>query len=254
MTTLPLDPALALLAGETPAFFGEVAGMVLVGAAIAYLCQRLGLMPIVGFLVAGVLIGPSALGVVKQRELVDAVAELGVILLLFTIGIEFSLERLNRMRALIFGAGALQVALTVAAVTGCLLLGGVGWQRRGVYDELIVAEITAALQEIPAGSVDMANSVDTLIYFGDLGPVFAGLHRALKPGGAFIATVESHADDDPRGGATILASGRYSHSAAHIRAAAGDAGLNVHAINPVVLRMEYGQPVAGYVFLIENQP
>ena len=51
-------------------------------------------MPIVGFLLAGVVIGPHALGLVDDPALVDAAAEIGVILLLFTIGIEFSLEKL----------------------------------------------------------------------------------------------------------------------------------------------------------------
>ena len=137
-------PAALLAAGEAPAFFGEVAAMVLVGVVIAYGCHRLGLMPIVGFLVAGVLIGPSALGLVHERELVDALAELGVILLLFTIGIEFSFERLNRMRALIFGAGGLQVALTIAAVAGCVLLGGVGW-RTAIYSGFLVALSSTAI-------------------------------------------------------------------------------------------------------------
>ena len=91
---------LAMQAGSTPEFFGEVAVLVVVGALIAYACHRIGLLPIVGFLVTGVVIGPNAVGVVTDRELVDAVAELGVILLLFTIGIEFSLERLARIQRL----------------------------------------------------------------------------------------------------------------------------------------------------------
>ena len=62
------------------------------------LCVRLRVVPIVGFLLAGVLIGPNALGVVRDLEVVEAAAEVGVILLLFSIGIEFSLERLARIR------------------------------------------------------------------------------------------------------------------------------------------------------------
>ena len=73
--------------------------------------SALGVLPIVGFLLAGVLIGPNALGVVGDREMVDAAAEIGVILLLFTLGIEFSLERLRRIRRVIFVGGGLQVGL-----------------------------------------------------------------------------------------------------------------------------------------------
>jgi len=57
---------LALLAGEAPAFLTEIVALVAVGAAIAYVCHRLGLLPIVGFLLTGVAIGPNALGLVYE--------------------------------------------------------------------------------------------------------------------------------------------------------------------------------------------
>lgn len=124
--------------------------------------------------------------------------------------------------------------------------------RRGVYDELIVSEITVALAQAPQHLADMAVCVDTLIYFRDLAPLFAGLRRTLKVGGAFVATVESHADDDPAGGAKILPSGRFSHCAAYIRATAAENGLKLHLMRPIELRVEYAVPVAGLVFLLEN--
>lgn len=135
---------LALAAGETPAFFGEVTALLVVSALIAYGCFRLGLLPIIGFLVAGVLIGPNALGLVRDPALIDAAAELGVILLLFTIGIEFSLEKLARIRRLIFVGGGLQVGLTVAAVTLLLLAFGVDW-RLGVFTGCLVALSSTAI-------------------------------------------------------------------------------------------------------------
>src|SRR3712207_5083265 len=100
-----------LAAGAAPSFFTESATLVAAGALVAYVCQRLRLVPIVGFLLAGVLIGPNALGLVRDRALVDAAAEVGVILLLFSIGIEFSLGRLARIKRLIFAGGGLQVGL-----------------------------------------------------------------------------------------------------------------------------------------------
>ena len=132
------------LAGSTPAFFTEVAALLVSGAAIAYLGSRLRLLPIVGFLLAGVVIGPNALGLVRDRELVDAAAEVGVVLLLFTIGIEFSFEKLNRIRRLIFGAGGLQVALATGATAGLLALFGVGW-RAGVFTGFLVALSSTAI-------------------------------------------------------------------------------------------------------------
>ncbi len=126
-----------------PSFFVEVAALIVAGAAIAYVSARLGLVPIVGFLLAGVLIGPHGLGLVGQ-ELVDGAAEVGVVLLLFTIGIEFSLEKLARIRRLILGGGALQVGLATAATAGILAALGVDW-RAGVFTGFLVSLSSTAI-------------------------------------------------------------------------------------------------------------
>ena len=65
------------------------------------------------------LIGPSGLGLVTDPELIDAAAEIGVLLLLFTIGIEFSLDKLQKIQRLIFVGGGIQVGLTTALVGQC---------------------------------------------------------------------------------------------------------------------------------------
>src|SRR5437773_4939089 len=76
--------------------------------------HRIKLPALPGFIVAGVLLGPNALGLVSDVHQVESLAEVGVILLLFTLGIEFSLSRLREMgRQVIVGGGA-QVGLTVA--------------------------------------------------------------------------------------------------------------------------------------------
>ena len=112
-----------------PPFLAELAALAAVAAGVAYVAQRFaGLVPLVGFLVAGVLIGPHALGMVRDPHLVEGAAEVGVILLLFTIGIEFSLERLARIKRLILFGGSLQVGLTVAVVALALRAAGVGWE------------------------------------------------------------------------------------------------------------------------------
>lgn len=136
--------ALLLAAGETPGFLAELAALLVGGAIIAYAGARVGLVPIVGFLVAGVLIGPNSLGLIKDMEVVDAAAEAGVILLLFTIGMEFSLERLARLWRSIFLGGGLQVLLTTALVVGVMLALGVG-ARPAIYTGLLVALSSTAL-------------------------------------------------------------------------------------------------------------
>ena len=108
-----------------------------VSVGIAYVCYRLRLVPIAGFLIAGVVIGPNALGLIEDIGLVNTLAEIGVILLLFTIGIEFSLDKLARIKRLVFGAGALQLLGTMAVVTGVCVALGVDW-RSAVFTSGLV--------------------------------------------------------------------------------------------------------------------
>lgn len=120
--------------------------------------------------------------------------------------------------------------------------------KRGAYDKLVEADLGAFLMEQPEGSLDLAISVDTLIYVGALEPVFAGLRHALRPGAGFVATVEVHEDDEP--GYRLTISGRFSHAESYIRAVAGSAGLTVAQLDRGVLRNEFGKPVDGLVFTL----
>jgi CPA2 family monovalent cation:H+ antiporter-2 len=91
---------------------------------IAFLCSRLRVPVIVGFMLTGVAIGPAGLGLIRQAAEVELLAEIGVVLLLFTIGLEFSLKRLMEMKRLVLGGGGLQVVLTTLLVLGlCLAVG-----------------------------------------------------------------------------------------------------------------------------------
>ena len=133
-----------IAAGVAPEFLAETVAVVCAAAAIAYLSFRAGLLPIVGFLLAGVVVGPHALGLVRDPALVDAAAEAGVILLMFTIGIEFSLDRLSRIKRLIFVGGGLQVVLSVLATMGVLALFGVDW-RAGLFTGFLVSLSSTAI-------------------------------------------------------------------------------------------------------------
>jgi CPA2 family monovalent cation:H+ antiporter-2 len=74
--------------------------------------RRLALPPILGYLVVGMALGPHALGLVQDSATIAFLAELGVVFLLFTLGLEFSLPRMLAMRNEVFGLGALQVGAT----------------------------------------------------------------------------------------------------------------------------------------------
>ena len=92
---------------------------------LGYITQRLGLSPIVGYLLAGTLVGPYTPGFVADAALAEQLAEIGVILLMFGVGLQFHLEELLAVRRVaIPGAVAQSV---VATVLGALLAVAFGW-------------------------------------------------------------------------------------------------------------------------------
>ncbi|MDP1826959.1 MAG: monovalent cation:proton antiporter-2 (CPA2) family protein [Archangium sp.] len=88
------------------------------------LFKRFGLGAVLGYLVAGVVIGPSGLKLVGDVESVMRTSELGVVLLLFVIGLELQPNRLWAMRGHVFGLGSVQLGVTTALFTGILVLAG----------------------------------------------------------------------------------------------------------------------------------
>lgn len=93
---------------------------------VIFLLQRLKLPLILGLLLTGLIAGPHGLSLVKASHEVDIMAEIGVILLLFTIGMEFSLKRLASIRKAVLLGGTIQVATTILVVFGITKLFGYG--------------------------------------------------------------------------------------------------------------------------------
>ncbi len=105
--------------------------------------HRFKLPALPGFIVAGVLLGPNALGLVSDVHQVESLAEVGVILLLFTIGIEFSLSRLREMgRQVVVGGGA-QVGLTVVLTCGLAMALRLNWRVSLLLGFLVALSSTA---------------------------------------------------------------------------------------------------------------
>lgn len=111
-TSMGLGHAVALLAAMVVA---------------ATLFRRFGLGAVLGYLAAGLLIGPSALGVVRDPQSVLHVAEFGVVMFLFIIGLEMRPARLWSLRKEIFGLGAVQVLACALLLTGIAMLAGLAW-------------------------------------------------------------------------------------------------------------------------------
>ena len=95
--------------------------LVAVAIPVVIIAQRLRVPTVVGFLLTGIAIGPNALGLVAQPDSVSSLAEVGVVLLLFAIGLELSLSRIVRMGQWVIRGGGVQVLATIAAVAGVAL-------------------------------------------------------------------------------------------------------------------------------------
>lgn len=116
-----------------------------VSALVVYLLGRIRVPSIVGFLIAGLIVGPHGLALVRDIKVVESVAEIGVVLLMFVIGLEFSLKTLLQMRGLVIGGGFLQVSLTILFIA---LIASVGFRHNvptAVFDGFLVALSSTAI-------------------------------------------------------------------------------------------------------------
>jgi len=111
---------------------------------VVAVCQRLRVPSVVGFLISGALLGPGVVGLVEDQHAIEVLAEIGVVLLLFSIGLEFSLAEFTRMRTLVLGTGGAQVSLTIAVIAGLALALGLP-VNEAVFIGFLVALSSTAL-------------------------------------------------------------------------------------------------------------
>ncbi|MEJ2794995.1 monovalent cation:proton antiporter-2 (CPA2) family protein [Iodobacter sp. LRB] len=104
--------------------------LLLLAAAVltVVLCRRLKLPAMLGYLLVGLLIGPHALGFIASSNEATHLAEFGVVFLMFTLGLEFNLARLNAMRRIVFGLGLMQVSAMLLTVMGICFFAGMDWK------------------------------------------------------------------------------------------------------------------------------
>lgn len=117
---------------------------------------------------------------------------------------------------------------------------------RQVYDELLCGELVAFLGS-RAAAWGLIASADTLCYFGALEAFAAAARASLQAGGLLVFTVEAHADDEAQPDYRLHEHGRYSHRRRYVEAALSRAGLDAVELQAVVLRMEAGLPVNGWL-------
>jgi monovalent cation:proton antiporter-2 (CPA2) family protein len=121
--------------------------LVLLAAAVVSvpIARLLRLSPIVAYLAAGVVIGPYGIALFREPQTILTVAELGIVFLLFLIGLELELSRLLAMRRAIFGLGAAQLALTAAILGGIGVAAGLASWRGAIVAALALAMSASAI-------------------------------------------------------------------------------------------------------------
>ncbi len=154
-------------------FLRDLVVLLAVGIPVVIIAQRLRLPTVAGFLLAGVAIGPHGFGLIARTSSVVDLAELGVMLLLFTIGLELSLSRIIQLGRVVFQGGAMQVGVTLlvgAAVSG--LWFGVSWNIALFYGALLALSSTAIVLKLYADRVELDSPagrvVVSILLFQDL--------------------------------------------------------------------------------------
>jgi len=123
---------------ETSTFLRDLVVLFGIAVVVSYVFRVLRLSSIAGFLVAGALVGPFGLRLISSVAEVERIAEIGVMLLLFSIGVEFSTDKLLRMKWLALGGGSLQMLIT-AAITALIAGPWVQSSRLALFSGILVA-------------------------------------------------------------------------------------------------------------------
>ena len=196
-----------------------IQGILFLLAALVFvpLAVRLGLGSILGYLVAGVVIGPVGFALVSDPAAILHASELGVVLMLFVIGLELEPQRLWAMRAAVFGGGALQMAVCAALLMPVGLLLGWTWQASLVAALALALSSTAIvvgiLQERHLMDVPVGRNGFSMLLFQDIAAIpLLALAAALGSQNApSVSSGHAHSSPLLQVGAVlaVVVAGRY---------------------------------------------
>ncbi|MBL8517159.1 MAG: cation:proton antiporter [Betaproteobacteria bacterium] len=122
---------------------------------VVVLFRRLSMPAILGYLIVGAAIGPHALGWVPDTEGTRHLAEIGVVFLMFSIGLEFSLAQLTTMRRIVFGLGGSQVAVTMLVTLAICFAAGLSWQAGLILGGVVAMSSTAIISKVLSESLQL---------------------------------------------------------------------------------------------------
>jgi len=133
----------------------ELIMLLAVSLPITFLFHKMRLPALVGFLITGILLGPHGIALVTDTTVVERLAEIGVVLLLFTVGLEFSIESIMRSSRLLVTGGGLQLLATIAAVMGIAAAFGTHLPQAIFYGFLASLSSTAIVLKMYADRAEL---------------------------------------------------------------------------------------------------
>lgn len=158
-----------------PFLLDDILIIIALSVVVLYLCQRMHLPIIVGFLLTGVIAGPHGLALIREIEAVKTLAEAGIVLLLFTIGLEFSFRSLLRIRKTVLLGGSLQIGLTILVGLAAAKLFGYSFSKSLFAGFLLALSSTAivmkTLQERAEMETPQGNASLGILIFQDMAAV-----------------------------------------------------------------------------------
>jgi CPA2 family monovalent cation:H+ antiporter-2 len=154
---------------------------------VVTLARRMGLPGILGYVTVGLILGPHAIGAFPESDTTHLLAELGVVFLLFTLGLEFSWPRMVALRREVFGLGSLQVFGTAAVVALVARLFGIDWPQSIVLGGVVAMSSTVLILQGLTERAELNRTHGRLAFsvvlFQDIAVVpFLALAAALAPG------------------------------------------------------------------------
>ena len=171
--------------------------LVLLAAAVFVvgLFRSINLPPVLGYLLVGAVVGPHALNLMHDDEGARHLAEFGVVFLMFSIGLEFSLPRLFAMKRIVFGLGAVQVVATIGLVTLIGWLLGWGWLGSFALGSILAMSSTAILSKLLADRLELeanhGRETIGVLLFQDIAvvPLLILLPALSQPADALVGTL-----------------------------------------------------------------
>lgn len=158
-----------------PATLQSILVLLAAAVVVVVLCRSVRLPPILGYLMVGLVVGPHALGLVPDDAATRYLAEFGIVFLMFSLGLEFSLAQLKAMRRAVFGLGFAQVAITTAAGVIAAPWFGSDWEAGLVLGGALAMSSTAIGSKMLAERMELGTphgrDVIAILLFQDLAVV-----------------------------------------------------------------------------------